>query len=104
MTIYLCQQGLIQIKRFEYDVQYECTVSCIKTLWELTPSGIQALNEFENSLQKLNDKITKEQAVKKADRRFNLFNTVLGAVLGALLALAAEHLSEILKFFSAIFH
>lgn len=41
---------------------------------------------------------TEQKAEKSKDRRFQLFNTLLGAVLGSLVTLLVEHFGEIIAF------
>lgn len=103
MTAYLYQQGFIKIKRFKYTTQDECAATYIKTLWTLTPAGQKALNDFEYSAQEKADKMSNDETVKKAERKFNLFNTVLGAVLGAVITLVIQNFAEILDFFISLF-
>lgn len=60
------------------------------------------IQEAEKLDQELRDKAASEKAEKTKDRRFQLLNTLLGAVVGALLTLFVEHFSEILAFFKGL--
>lgn len=45
-----------------------------------------------------------EKAEKAKDRRFQLVNTLLGALAGALATLAIEHASSLYVFLQHLFH
>lgn len=63
---------------------------------------IEILAAEKKKLEQQREEIAREKTEKKKERRFQLFNTLLGAGAGALLALFVEHLSEILVFFKGI--
>lgn len=103
MTAWLFEQGFIRIERVKYYVQNQCKTEYLKTFWDVTPLGERALNEFEQSVQNAKKDVAKDQSEKKRDRRFQLFNTLLGAVLGAVLTLLAQQLPAILRVISELF-
>lgn len=45
------------------------------------------------------EKVAKHAAEKKADRRFQLANSVIAAIVGSAVTLLVEHFSEIITFF-----
>lgn len=53
------------------------------------------MEKFEDHINQM----SKMQAKKKADRKFQLLNTFFGAVLGVIGALLVEHFAAILEFF-----
>ena len=72
-----------------------------ETSHEVNPSPIAA------ELKRMNDEMrqdhAEEQTEKKKDRRFQLLNTLFGALLGAVFTLLVEHWPDIVSFFSSIF-
>jgi len=66
----------------------------------ITEPGRKALEEFEEHADVMADK----SAEKKSDRRFQILNSLLSAVVGSLLTLFVEHFSEIIQFIGNLFH
>lgn len=70
------------IAGYEYhevtDLNAELCVVLFPKTAIITEDGRDALEEFEKWSQNMSE----QQAEKKADRKFQLFNTLLGAVLG----------------------
>lgn len=67
--------------------------------WVITEPGKRALEEFEEYARKM----SYERAEKKSDRRFQVLNTLLSAVVGSLLTLLVEHFSKILELLRKLF-
>ncbi len=72
--------------------------------------GRLALSEFQQNAKEMTEKAAKEEAEKREDKaeqralqsrgfRFNLLNTIVGAIAGALLTLFIEHFDTIVKIF-----
>lgn len=49
------------------------------------------------------EKVAKHAAEKKADRRFQLANSVISAIIGSVVTLLVEHFPEITTFFQHLF-
>lgn len=63
--------------------------------------------EAEKAAKDVAQKYAAEEEAKRAERanrRFQLFNTLLGAVVGSVLTLIVEHFSEILSFLDGLMH
>lgn len=104
MTMRFLEYGYIETKRFEYTVQDECEVTYLKTVWSLTVSGQEALEEFEYIVEKSRKEKADKEAEKKSDRRFQLLTALFGAVIGYLLAFLVEHWNSIINFALKFFH
>ncbi len=93
-TVYFYKLKYIEVERTEYTVQHECEISYLKTAWVLTLEGERALEEFEQHAKEM----AEDRTIKKRDRKFDLLNTLLGAVLGALFAILAGFIMSRLGF------
>lgn len=76
---------------------------------QLSQEGKILLQEYrENSaaekkkLEQWREEMAEKEAEKKVEHRFQLLNTLFGAVVGSLLTLFVEHFSEVLAFFERI--
>lgn len=63
----------------------------------LTAKGYQAALSEEDLRKKLANKMANEKARQKSDRRFQLLNSLLGVLAGAVLTLMIEHFPAILR-------
>ncbi len=74
----------------------------------LTGEGYTVLDKVrsaeEKRLYKRRQNMADKKAEKNIDRRFQLFNTLLGAVVGAVLTLLIEHLPDIIAFINGPIH
>ena len=74
----------------------------------LTGEGYTVLDKVrsaeEKRLYKRRQNMADKKAEKNIDRRFQLFNTLLGAVVGAVLTLLIEHLPDIIAFIKGPIH
>ena len=52
--------------------------------------GLLRLRDLQQAADNLSKQMTDKQSEKNADRRFQLFNTLLGAVIGAVATLLAQ--------------
>lgn len=82
----------------------------------VTKSGLDFLDEAEpggqtdriaEELKRMNDDMrqnhAEEKSEKEKDRRFQLFNTFVGALIGSIFTLLIEHWNEITALFSSFF-
>ena len=63
----------------------------------ITQKGEAKLKELEDMAQQMNNQHSEEKAEKAKDRRFQLINTLVGAVLGGMVTLLVEHFSGIVE-------
>lgn len=78
--------------------------NCYETVMRsITQLGQDALEKFEYSANKVHQESAEKKAEKKSDRRFQLLDTLFGAVIGSLLTLLAEHHDCVINFFLNLF-
>ena len=68
---------------------------------QLTHDALQSLQSMDENMRRNH---AEEKAEKAKDRRFQLVNTLLGALAGALATLAIEHASSLYVFLQHLFH
>ena len=66
---------------------------------EPTAKGLTYFSDKKDLLEQQVKELSDAKAEKKADRRFQLFDTFFGAVIGALLMGLYDHRGELLDFF-----
>ena len=64
---------------------------------KLTDRGYQAVLAEEDIQKKVCDKMSNEKTRQKSDRRFQLLNSLLSAMVGSIIALLIEHYSTVLE-------
>lgn len=72
----------------------------------ITPFGTSLLSAHQEKIsteqhhaEEVAQQAAEKKAEKKSNRRFQLFDTLLGALVGAALTLLVEHFSDLLAFF-----
>lgn len=68
---------------------------------QLAQDALQSLQSMDENMRRNH---AEEKAEKAKDRRFQLVNTLLGALAGALATLAIEHASSLYVFLQHLFH
>lgn len=68
---------------------------------QLAQDALQSLQSMDENMRRNH---AEEKAEKAKDRRFQLVNTLLGALAGALATLAIEHASSLCVFLQHLFH
>ena len=81
-----------------------CTarVDIADDLYMLTQDGIHLLASEKENAQKVAEEIANKKAEKNTEFRFQLFNSILGAVVGSMATLFVEHFFEIIHFINSI--
>lgn len=102
-TQYLYSRGFIRPKKVEYTQEDECIAFYQKVFWEITASGKQALEEFDDSVQKVAQEKAKhdeekrsEQLQAEKDKKQSFRHDFVVAGFTVLLTLIVEHIQEIL--------
>ena len=65
--------------------------------------GCAALESLEKIEQDLHEQAARQQASKRADRRFQLLNSLFSAVIGGAVALLVEHFDAVLDVLRSLF-
>lgn len=104
-------EGIKTIKTMDGCIHFTVTQPFVtqKGLTFLYPESAQRsdIDPVVLELKRMNDDMrqdhAEEQSEKKKDRRFQLLNTLFGALIGAFFTLLIEHLDRVLAFFSRLF-
>lgn len=96
---FLCREKYI-VKYHPLKPDGNCHETVMRSITQL---GRDALEEFECSADKVRQESAEKKAEKKSDRRFQLLDTLFGAVIGSLLTLLAEHHASVINFIFDLF-
>lgn len=69
----------------------------------ITEIGKDALAEYERAEDKMRQQKADKESEKKSDRKFQIINTLFGAIVGAVITLLIEHRSCVFDFFFNLF-
>lgn len=72
-------------------------------IYRITQKGLAKLKAIDDMAQKMNQEHAEKKSEHAKDRRFQLINTLVSAVLGGVVALIVEHFDAILSFFKNLF-
>ena len=87
----------LEVKSFTHSLDSYGGDMYLSDEWGLTPSGEDALLEYEKA-RRQQEQVEKS---KKADHTFQLLNTLVGALVGCALTLLVEHFDVIVEIFKA---
>ena len=74
----------------------------VRSLTEEAPTAHVELTLSAEEHERLDKKDSEEKAEKQRDRKYQVFSSILSAVVGSLLTLLIEHFKSILEFISSL--
>lgn len=91
VLLYLAQEGYVYTKALDPPIYFT------------NQKGLAKLKELDDMTQKMDQEHAEKKAEQAKDRRFQLVNTVISAVLGGLVTLFIEHFDSIITFLQNLF-
>lgn len=73
------------------------------TMCVITEIGKDALAEYERAEDEMRQQKADKESEKKSDHKFQILNTLFGAIVGAVITLLIEHRSCVVDFFFNLF-
>lgn len=82
---------------------YVYTKALAPPIYHITQKGLAKLKTLDDMAQKVNQEHSEKKAERTKDRRFQLINTLVSALLGGLVTLIVEHFDSVILFFQNLF-
>mgnify|MGYP000348240394 CR=1 FL=1 len=82
---------------------YVYTKALDPPIYHITQKGLAHLKTLDDMAQKVNQEHSEKKAEQAKDRRFQLINTFVSAILGGVVTLVVEHFDSIIAFFQNLF-
>ena len=83
-------------------LKYVETESLDPPIYQITQRGLAKLKSLDDMDQKMNQEHAEKKAEHATDRRFQLINTLVSAILGGIVTLIVEHFDSILSFLQGL--
>lgn len=91
ILMYLEHNGLVYTKALSPPV------------YRITQKGLAELQNIDDMEQKMRQNHAEQKAEKAKDRRFQLLNAIISAMVGAVFTLLVEHFDDVTAFFRRLF-